>query len=151
MRKIIGLLLVGALALPIYLTSTASAGVATDLELRERFCGTPGSHCKNVGSRSGSAFGDRLIFTLPLEMRADGSKVGRSQGECATLHKSSDSFFCDYNLYLGDGMISVQGTMSLDLKVARMIPITGGTGAYEGATGTLRQKGPSVDVHIVVP
>ena len=34
---------------------------------------------------------------------------------------------------------------------ARRIPITGGTGAYEGAMGTLRQQGRDVDLHIVVP
>lgn len=145
------LFVIAALAVPVYAATTASAGGAIDLELRERLCSQGGSHCVRVPRDGATDPGARLIFTLPLVARADGEKAGRSQGECVNLHKSSQAFFCGYNLYLGDGSVSVQGTLSLSFDEARTIPITGGTGAYEGATGTLRQQGRDVDLHIVVP
>ena len=151
MKKIMGLLVIAALALPMYAATTATAGGAIDLELREGLCGQAGSHCVTVPRDGATDPGARLIFTLPLVARGDGEKAGRSQGECVTLHRSSQAFFCDYNIYLGDGSVSMQGTLSLQFDDARTIPITGGTGAYEGATGTLRQHGRDVDMHIVVP
>lgn len=81
-RKVIAALVIGAAAVPVYAATTASAGVAIDLELRERFCGSKGSHCEY--EKRTADFGDRLIFALPLHARADGERSATTRASACT-------------------------------------------------------------------
>jgi len=128
----------------IQLVIAAGPGVAspkvtttTDITFREGFCSSPGASCKSIDAGGGSAgFGSSLVFTIPLY--SGGKQFGIEQGECVNLKKQSELNFCTYNLHFQAGWISVQGTLPLTTKVARAIPITGGTGSYDGATGWLK-------------
>lgn len=123
------------------LLSGSGAGAAplperttTDLTFTEGFCGDPGSFCKKTGKLG--VFGTRLIFRIPLTI--DGTKIGFEEGECVNLTKKSRSYFCTYIVHLADGTLAVQGTLSYDAaEGSGQIPVTGGTGAYLGAYGTL--------------
>lgn len=144
----------------IQLVLTAGPGVAvpaaattTDITFKEGFCSDPGASCKSIDAGGGTAgFGSSLVFTIPLS--SSGKKIGIEQGECVNLEKKSQLNFCHYNLHFQGGWISVQGTLPLNSDTSRAIPITGGTGGYEGATGWLRIiKGSSFryTAHIVTP
>jgi hypothetical protein len=144
----------------IELVTTAAPGVAvptaattTDITFKEGFCSDPGASCKSIDAGGGTTgFGSSLVFTIPLSAR--GKKIGIEQGECVNLQKSTQLNFCYYNLRFQDGWISVQGTLPLTTDISRTIPVTGGTGAYEGATGWLtliKGSRSRYTAHIVTP
>jgi hypothetical protein len=144
----------------IQLVLAAGPGVAgptpattTDITFKEGFCSSPGASCKSIDAGGGTAgFGSSLVFTIPLS--SGGKTIGIEQGVCVNLQKKSQLNVCYYNLHLQGGWISVQGTLPLTTQRSRSIPITGGTGGYEGATGYLQLiKGSSVGytAHIVTP
>jgi len=111
-----------------------SRRTTTDITFTEGYCGDPGSFCKSTGKPA--AFGTRLIFKIPLT--SNGTKIGFEEGECVNLTKKSRSNFCTYNLHVVDGTVALQGTLSYDAEQGPgTIPVTGGTGAYLGAYGTL--------------
>jgi len=139
------------------LLSGAGAGAATtptrtvtDLTFTEGFCSDAGAHCKMIG-KDPTAYGARLVFKIPLTV--DATKIGYEEGECVYLTKKSQSDFCMYDLHLADGTIAVQGTLPYAEKKSGVIPVTGGTGAYLGAYGTLTFPGGSFDyqLHVVTP
>jgi hypothetical protein len=130
-----------------------AAATTTDITFKEGYCSSPGASCKSIDAGGGAAgYGSSLVFTIPLS--ASGKKIGIEQGVCTNLQKKSQLNFCHYNLHFKGGWISVQGTLPLNSDTSRSIPITGGTGDYEGATGWLKIiKGSSFryTVHIVTP
>jgi hypothetical protein len=144
----------------VLLAMTAGPGVAgpaaaatTDITFKEGFCSSPGASCKSIDAGGGSSgYGSSLVFTIPLS--SSGKKIGIEQGQCVNLQKKSQLNFCYYNLHFQGGWISVQGTLPLNSDTSRSIPITGGTGTYQGATGYLKIiKGSSFryTAHIVTP
>jgi hypothetical protein len=130
-----------------------TAATTTDITFKEGFCSDPGASCKSIDAGGGTTgFGSILVFTIPLSTA--GKRIGIEQGECVNLQKSGQLNFCHYNLHFQDGWISVQGTLPLTTATSRTIPITGGTGGYEGATGWLKIiKGSRsrYTAHIVTP
>ena len=88
--------------------STAGAGTTLDLRLKERLCGADGAHCKLLNHNPRGSFGDSFIFSLPLLNRDDGERAGRDEGECVTLHKRSDSYYCSFVAHLGGSDLAVQ-------------------------------------------
>ena len=107
--------------------------VVTDLTYTEGLCSDAGARCKWIG-KNPIAYGARLIFKIPLTVES--TKIGYEEGECVNLTKKSGSYYCTYLLHLADGTVAVQGTLPLADKQGT-IPVTGGTGAYLGAYGTL--------------
>ena len=82
--------------------------------------------------------GDRVVTRAPLvEPAAPGDRVGTSFGECLAVRTITDGtglWRCSYVLRLAGGTISLDG---LDPRGpgAYVLAVTGGTGAYVGATG----------------
>lgn len=134
---------------------TAAASTTTDITYTEGFCSDAGASCKVVGDQAHpTAFGNRLVFTIPLS--SSGTTIGYEQGDCVYLQKASTSDFCAYNLRLPNGSVSVQGTLpyiSDKSEKARRIPVTGGTGSYLGAYGTLQLIAGTFDyqLHVATP
>jgi hypothetical protein len=132
----------------------AQAATTSDVTFTEGTCNQATAHCKNIYSHDPTAFGARIIFSIPLS--SGGNRIGREKGECVFLNRRSHKYFCTYNIGLAAGSVSVQGTLPYDLGSGATIPITGGTGGYEGAYGYLKlikSSAPPVRyrLHIITP
>ena len=132
--------------------TATKAPSTTDITFKEGFCSSAGGHCKTIRvGKDPRGFGSRLIFTIPFY--SAGTRIGYEQGDCVYLQKRSELYFCSYNLSFGTGSVSVQGSLSASGHVGT-IPITGGTGGFEGAYGYLHElKGyPAFyRLHILTP
>lgn len=149
----VGALMVGRTAPRI---SPARAATTTDITFVEPLCGDPGTHCKTVAvkGKGQPPFGSRLLFSLPV--RSGGAIIAREQGECSYLNPASAQFYCTYNLRFNNGTVSVQGPQPTGSGGGSAIPVTGGTGAYEGAYGHLTELAPvsghaRYQLHIITP
>jgi hypothetical protein len=132
--------------------ATPQAPVITDISFDEGVCSDDGAHCKTVDGRS-TTFGSRMIFTIPLKDAGTETKIGYEQGECVFLHKKSNKYYCTYVVHLDGGGVSVQGTLPYSDPLVGKVPVTGGTGIYEGASGYLKMlKGffARYRLHVVV-
>ena len=79
--------------------------------------------------------GDSFIFVSSLTDKADGSKAGSVRGQCTV--QVGHWVLCEAGAFIGDrGEISVGGVVSSDSQ-SFDIPITGGTGEFENARGTV--------------
>jgi hypothetical protein len=127
--------------------STPVTAATTDLQLREVDCGRR-SFCHVEGR--GFRFGDEFAFNLLLVTRPGGEPAGREHGHCVFMNRASESFYCDFIVNLTDGSVAVQGSFSFSGETI-VVPIVGGTGAYESAGGYWSQTNYRVDLHIVTP
>ena len=93
----------------------------------------------------GESAGDRFVFSSTL--RRDGRLAGRLEGDCLAVDPTYEGLACTATAILADGRITLQGA-----AVNKRIPggvggtreeyaVTGGTGAYVGAGGTMRRSG----------
>jgi hypothetical protein len=92
----------------------------------------------------GPSLGDRWLFASTL--RQAGKPAGRLAGECVGVDKTYGVLQCSAVVILPDGRLSLHGA-----SVEKPIPgagaageeyaITGGTGIYQGATGSMRRSG----------
>jgi hypothetical protein len=92
----------------------------------------------------GPSVGDRWLLASTL--RQAGKVAGRLEGDCVGVDKTFGVLQCSVVVILPDGRLTLQGA-----SVSKRIPgvggtgeeyaITGGTGAYQGATGTMRRTG----------
>ena len=87
----------------------------------------------DTGAKGDSA-GDILTFANEVFDAADAHKVGTDQGYCIRV-VAGTSYECNYTTFLPDGQIVVEGPV-YDAK-ASTLAITGGTGRYRDAGGTL--------------
>jgi len=78
-------------------------------------------HRPHQGDRCG--FGDTIT----------GADTGVDRGVCTLIGKNA---LCTVQLKLSKGTVSAQGLSSLRRNTNTPFPITGGTGAYNGARGT---------------
>ena len=93
----------------------------------------------------GESVGDRFVFASTLR---DGARLaGRMEGDCLAVDLRYEGLQCTLTAVLGDGSITLQGA-SLNKRLpgatassAEVYAITGGTGAYVGATGTMKRSG----------
>jgi hypothetical protein len=83
----------------------------------------------------GDTIGDMLGFGNDLYDAENATVVGRSQGQCFRSNPGLSSE-CTWTNILEDGSITVQGPFYDDLQDVDLA-ITGGTGAYAGASGTM--------------
>jgi allene oxide cyclase len=83
----------------------------------------------------GDSLGDLLVFANPIYDSANRVEVGRDQGYCVRVAVGK-SWGCFWTLILKDGQITSEGPFydSGDSLMA----ITGGTGNYVGAQGSVR-------------
>lgn len=85
--------------------------------------------------KKGDSAGDILTFANAIYDKADKKKVGTDQGYCIRV-KAGSSYECTWTLSLATGQLVVAGPF-YDTKDSTLA-ITGGTGAYEGARGSMR-------------
>ena len=93
----------------------------------------------------GDSVGDRFVFASTL--RATGKLVGRMEGDCLAVDLKFEGMQCTLTAVLADGSIALQGASLTKRIPGATVPsqdvyaITGGTGAYLGAAGTMRRSG----------
>ncbi len=88
----------------------------------------------DVGKK-GDSPGDLLTFHNKIYDEADATVVGKDQGSCIRISPIQGSWECVYTTFLEDGSITVE-TPFYD-SVDSVGAITGGTGAYASASGSL--------------
>ena len=84
--------------------------------------------------KHGLSLGDEFIFTSRLTRH--GHKVGHTGVVCTITSVKREESQCVGSAKLGRGEITIQGLMADSPRVFSFA-ITGGTGAFEGAEGTL--------------
>jgi hypothetical protein len=92
----------------------------------------------------GYSVGDSMLLSSLLH--SGGHVAGRLEGHCDLLDPTYHSQMCTITAILAGGTITLQGA-GLDKKLpgigdpGEVYAITGGTGAYVGAGGTMTRKG----------
>jgi hypothetical protein len=93
----------------------------------------------------GESMGDSFVFASTL--RNGARMAGRMEGDCVAIDVKFEGLQCTLTAVLADGSITLQGA-SLTKHIpgattpsADRYAITGGTGAYLGAAGTMRRSG----------
>lgn len=81
------------------------------------------------------SIGDLLAFGNPIYSPGNTKKIGEDQGVCVRT-KVGKSWECTWTLTLKQGSLVVQGPYYDNAD--SMLAITGGTGAWTGARGTMR-------------
>jgi allene oxide cyclase len=82
----------------------------------------------------GDTAGDVLTFANEVFNAGDTAKVGTDQGYCIRVVKGT-SYECNWTTFLPGGQVVVEGPF-LDAANSTLA-ITGGTGRYRGARGTM--------------
>lgn len=110
---------------------TAGAAVAEQMTL---FNVATGDHFVELG-QDGSA-GDMILWHSELQDEA-GNRLGVGAGVCTRLD-AAGNHFCNMTIHHdGRGAINASGMQAAEPAPSAMT-IVGGTGDYEGITGTLR-------------
>jgi hypothetical protein len=147
LRRALGLVTLAAACCALVLGSAASAQSPTTLAFEELNKGSTFAFVdqaplsKAKGEPSASA-GDLIVFTNPLT-DATGKRIGRLYMHCAAVvaaRRAADAAYaCEGVLVLGHGTLSVQTFLAHAGATVRGA-VTGGTGAYANARGTLRSQ-----------
>ena len=95
----------------------------------------------------GLSLGDHFLGAEAL--RQAGAAAGRMEADCVVIDRTYAGQACNLTLILKDGQVTAQGA-GVDKRIPGVggttpptgdeFAITGGTGAYRGAAGTLRLK-----------
>ncbi|MCW2767067.1 MAG: hypothetical protein JWO11_3026 [Nocardioides sp.] len=85
----------------------------------------------------GFSLGDEFVFTSNLTKQ--GRPMGHTGVVCTITSTATEESQCVGTLSLLRGEITIQGLVAGEPQVFEF-PITGGSGAYEGAEGTLRVR-----------
>jgi hypothetical protein len=129
MKRLLALLvLTGALAVP----ATAAARPARIWVVEHAV-----TDATTDTGAAGDSAGDILTFANPVFNRRDARQVGSDQGYCIRVVKGA-SYECTWTTFLKGGQIVVQGPF-YDAKDSTLA-ITGGTGRYRHARGTMRLR-----------
>lgn len=91
--------------------------------------------------KTGDSSGDLLTFHNPLFDADNEVKVGHDQGECVRISPRQGTWECRWIAWLDGGSITVEGPF-FDAKPS-VLAITGGTGMYSNARGTMLLKAAS--------
>ena len=89
----------------------------------------------DVGKK-GDSTGDILTFHNDLYDETDTTKVGTDQGQCTRMSPKDGTWECWWTTSLQDGQITIEGPY-LDASNTVLAAVTGGTGQYENARGTM--------------
>lgn len=123
---------VSALALVVSMVSVSAAGPnVTRLVVVERAT----TDTVVDLTTNGDSTGDLLTFHNELFDESNDDAVGTNQGECVRIEVGV-SWECRWINFLEDGSITVEGPF-FDAGPSALA-ITGGTGAYRGARGSMR-------------
>lgn len=83
----------------------------------------------------GDSSGDLLTWSNPLFDAANKTQIGSDQGYCVRTEVGK-AWECSWTNLLKDGQITVSGVFYDDQD--SLLAVTGGTGKYLGAKGTLK-------------
>jgi hypothetical protein len=140
MRKRLALLTAAALMASVVvaaLVMSTSATAATTLTVIEH---TVSDHVTDVG-KAGLGPGDLLTFHNPIYDSTDTTQVGRDQGSCIRITRFKEnkkgSWECQWTTFLNNGADSITVETPFYDTGLGTGAITGGTGAYVGASGSL--------------
>ena len=96
---------------------------------------------------TGISLGDHFLGAVTL--RQAGAPAGRMEADCVIIDRRFEGQACSFTLILKDGQVAAQGA-GVDKRIPGVggttpptgdeFAILGGTGAYQGAAGTLRLK-----------
>jgi hypothetical protein len=136
----------GALALTVGITAVASGGASaagpTTIHVQEL-----AKHVTYVpvgqltGSKAQSNRGDYVAFHDPLVKPGTKTTVGRVDGVCWLTAPNTGLFYCTVNFTLrGKGQVAATGMFDSSGETTTTAGITGGTGTYRSATGTVAVK-----------
>jgi hypothetical protein len=104
---------------------------------------------RHHGPHSPNSVGDTVIATG----RLTGDRTGRFFLHCTALRPGRDlakePFLCHAAYVLTDGSINATGVIRLEDSRETHAAITGGTGAYAGARGTLTGSGPRLTLTLL--
>jgi allene oxide cyclase len=97
-------------------------------------------HFTDLG-KSDISPGDLLTFHNPIYDLADTTQVGTDQGSCIRITKFKEnltgSWECGWTTFLNDGADTITVESPYNDTGLGVGAITGGTGAYVGASGSL--------------
>lgn len=115
------------------LVASPAASAATTLTVVEH---AATDHVIDVG-KAGLSTGDLLTFHNKIYDEADAAIVGSDQGSCIRISNKPGSWECVWTTILEGGTSSITvETPFYDTK-ASVGAVTGGTGTYSGASGTI--------------
>lgn len=92
----------------------------------------------DVGKEGDSA-GDIYTFRDDIYDATNTTKIGSDQGMCVRLSPKAGVSECWFTTLLADGQITAQGPFIDDAPVS-VYAVTGGTGLYQNAHGTLEER-----------
>jgi hypothetical protein len=101
----------------------------------------------------GDSVGDRFVFSTTL--RAAGKVAGRMEGDCLAIDGRFEALDCSLVAILADGSLTAAGA-AVDKPIPgvggtkEQYAVTGGTGAYVGATGVITRSGNGKDDKLTV-
>ena len=91
-----------------------------------------------VSLTAADGIGNQILWHSDMQTQA-GNAIGTGSGHCAKLD-TAENHFCTFNIELdGRGIIAGQGVQRTE-PLDSVYPITGGTGEFEGISGTLRSR-----------
>jgi allene oxide cyclase len=140
MRKKLALLTAAAFVASVVVAAfvmSTSAMAATTLTVIEH---TVTDHLTDVG-KTGLGPGDLLTFHNPIYDSTDTTQVGKDQGSCIRITKFLDNkkgfWECQWTTFLESGASSITVESPFYDTGLGVGAITGGTGSYVGASGSL--------------
>jgi Allene oxide cyclase len=84
----------------------------------------------------GDSPGDQLPFANPIFNADNKRKIGNDEGNCVRASTVQGRWECMWTTFLPRGQITVEGPY-LDKFATTVLAVTGGTGAYSNARGTM--------------
>jgi hypothetical protein len=94
---------------------------------------TTESHFVNTGPQQPS-LGD--VFVFASKLMHDGKQVGHDGGVCTITSVDNEEFQCQATAWFDAGQVTIQGLLP-SAQQTFTLPLTGGSGAYQGAEGEL--------------
>lgn len=113
------------------LPSASGTSSATSFTVIDHVVGQRGVDVAKIMQTPGAVW----PFQDPVYDAGDTDVIGSDLGECVRINISRGSWECRWTTFLTDGQISVEGPY-YDTKPS-VLTVTGGTGIYEGATGSM--------------
>jgi hypothetical protein len=107
------------------------ASAAEQIKVVER---PVGETTVDLGAK-GDSIGDMLVFANGVFDSANKTQIGSDQGYCVRIEVGK-TWECSWTNLLKDGQITVSGVFYDDKD--SLLSVTGGTGKYAGAKGTLK-------------
>jgi len=125
----------GGCALILAVSGDAQAPAGTTIELKE--IEGPSTNIDNAPKKKFSQ-GDSFVFKNKLQTPS-GEAAGTDGGTCVAFDasKKGGAVTCNVSLLLHDGTISVAGPIKFTQGRNFDAAVVGGTGAYEGANGSM--------------